>query len=113
MTIQLDNIELTAALGRFHRVVAIQADQKYLSICNTFGTEFLIPVYPGLKPIKVSSTFIPPPFSITDSVVMHLDHLEIHDVTHIIIAPELLKIRTGKGVTFQWKVHPHVVPTHA
>lgn len=59
--IHVTALQLEVALGRFHRVVSIYANQKYLSVQNSLDVEFLLPLYPPTRParrIEITSTFL-------------------------------------------------------
>ena len=84
-------------LGRFHQVRAIRSNQDYVSVLNAHDVEFLVPIYsPPSLPIRIHGGFgsmtDPPPQG-----VLHLDHLEFHDVASIQISPTELLITTRSG----------------
>lgn len=109
--INVTALQLEIGLGRFHRVTSLIATDKYIEIQNDLDVLFLIPVYPHHSHLVITA---PPPDLATPPAlsVVHLDHLEFHDVTKILITPTALTLSTAQGVSFNWKVHRHA-PLHA
>lgn len=94
-------------LGAFHNVIDIRADQRFLQILNHHLVLYLIPLLHS-DPIRIHNlrpgqSPTPPPHD----GVLHLDHVEIHHVTRIVIATNKLSIETQQG-SFNWKVYDHV-----
>ncbi len=97
-------IAINIHLGAFHRVKAIWADQKYLSILDALGTEFLIPISsPSPTPVQIFGRFNKPGAA---QGVMHLDHLEVPDVTRVCISSRAVSLETSSHIILSWKVFP-------
>ena len=99
-------LNLSIQLGKFLSVTAVHADDRYISILDHQHTLFLIPVYPSGS-LQITGAIGPP--NMPHDGAIHLDHLELRDVSLISITPRRLLIETSHGLQLQWKVHLHEV----
>lgn len=84
-------------LGAFHDVLHISADQRFLQILNKHLVMFLIPlIHPPTRLVRIHNMRPPSPIPPTEEGVLHLDHIEIHDVVSR-DNPHLSDKREGKA----------------